>query len=121
MDNIEVVTTTSKKRNATESMDDAPIDEIKSIVQEIVSSTGNVKDKEREFQTKYSYFAERYPMLFKMACKPDFDMNRLNQIFGMMERVNKNEITYDNATKQFGQDMFNTYIKPNLDKMKQKK
>lgn len=111
----------SRKRSAIESMDDAPIEEIRAIVEEMIRSPGTVKDREREFQAKYPHFAERYPMLFKMACKPDFDQGRFDYILQMMTRVKNNDMSYDKATQQFGQDMFDTYIKPNLDKSKQKK
>lgn len=118
-DTIDV--TNNKKRTAEESVGDMTPLEIKEIVEVIVNSPGNIKEKERIYTTKYSHFVERYPMLFKMACKPDFDMSRLDYILGMMARVNTNELSYDNATKEFGQKMFDTYVKPNLDKMKKKK
>lgn len=111
----------NRKRNASESMSDIPIDEIKAIVEEMITSPGNIKNKEHTFQTKYPHFAERYPMLFKMACKPDFDKERFAYILDMMTRVQANDLSYDNATKEFGQNMFDTYIKPNLDKMSAKK
>lgn len=117
---METIITTSKKRTATESMADTPIDEIKTIVEEMITASGNTKDKERIFQGKYPHFAERYPMLFKMACKPEFDKERFAYILQMMSRVQTNEISYDSATKQFGQNMFDTYIKPNLANLKQK-
>lgn len=117
---METIITTSKKRPAAENMADAPIDEIKTIVEEMITSSGSLKEKERIFQNKYPHFAERYPMLFKMACKPDFDKDRFAYILQMMSRVQSNDISYDNATKQFGQDMFDTYIKPNLANFKQK-
>lgn len=110
----------NRKRPVDEGDNEIPITEVKEIVEEIISGNGNIKDKEREFQKKYPHFAERYPMLFKMACKPEFDRGRFEQILYMMSRVEKNEISYDNATKQFGQDMFDTYVKPNLHKMKNK-
>lgn len=117
---METIITTSKKRTATESMDDTPIDEIKAIVEEMITSSGSLKEKERTFQHKYPHFAERYPMLFKMACKPDFDKDRFAYILQMILRVKSNDISYDNATKQFGQDMFDTYVKPNLANFKRK-
>lgn len=111
----------SRKRTAVESMvEEMPVDEIRQIVQDIAGGSGTVKDKERTFKSKYPEFAERYPMLFKMACMPDFDMHRLETIFGMMGNVRRNEISYDDASKQFGQQMFDTYIKPNLSKLKRK-
>ena len=97
--------------------DDVDIQEIRDIIEEIIQSPGTVKDKERDFETKYPQFAEKYPFLFKTACKPDFDKTRLEQIFHMMGQVNANKMSYDTATKRFGQDMFDTYVKPNLNKL----
>lgn len=109
----------SRKRSAEDSMvEDMPVEEIRAIVQDIANSNGSVKDKERVFKAKYSYFVERYPMLFKMVCTPNFDMARLEQIFAMMANVRSNDMSYDDASKQFGQQMFDTYIKPNLGKLK---
>jgi hypothetical protein len=111
----------NRKRDTPESMsDDVDIQEIRTIIEEIVQSPGTVKDKERDFEMKYPQFAEKYPFLFKTACKPDFDKDRLEQIFRMMGQVKSNKMSYDTATKQFGQDMFDTYVKPNLNKMNKK-
>jgi len=108
----------NRKRDAPENMgDDTDIDEVKSIVEEIVRSPGTIKDKERMFEMRYPQFAERFPFLFKVACKPDFDRDRLEQIFHMMEQVKSNKLSYESATKRFGQDMYDTYVKPNLDKL----
>ncbi len=112
----------SRKRSSPDDMsDDVDINEVRQIVNEIVNSPGTIKDKERTFEMKYPAFAKRYPVLFKVACKPDFDKDRLEQIFDMMGMVQNNSISYDNATKQFGQQMFDTYVKPNLDKLGNKK
>lgn len=115
------MTASGKKRSSPEEMsDEVDIKEVREIVEEIVNSSGTVKDKERNFEMKYPDFVKRYPMLFKMACKPDFDKDRLEHIFQMMSMVQNNTISYDNATKQFGQQMFDTYVKPNIDKLGKK-
>jgi hypothetical protein len=108
-----------RKRTSPEEMsDDVDVDEVRGIVNEIINFSGTIKDKENEFERRYPQFVKRFPVLFKMACKPDFDMSRLEQIFLMMGMVKSNEMSYDDASKQFGQDMFNTYVKPNLQNKK---
>lgn len=111
---------TGRKRTSPEEMsDDVDVDEVRGVVNEIINFPGTMKEKENEFERKYPQFVKRFPVLFKMACKPDFDRARLEQIFMMMGMVKSNEMSYDDASKQFGQDMFNTYVKPNLDNKKQ--
>ena len=108
-----------RKRSSPEAMsDDVDINEVREIVEEIVSSPGSAKDKERSFEMKYPAFAKRYPMLFKVACRPDFDRARLEHIFHMMGLVKNNTISYEDASKRFGQEMFDTYVKPNIDRIK---
>ena len=108
-----------RKRSTPEEMsEDVNIDEVRSIVNEIVNSPGTIKDKERDFERKYPAFVQRFPMLFKMVCKPDFDTGRLEHIFHMMNQVKSNSMSYDAASQQFGQEMFNTYVKPTLKREK---
>lgn len=107
-----------KRTNPEDMSDDVDVDEVRNIVDEILAFNGSIKDKEHEFERKYPQFIKRFPVLFKMACKPDFDKSRLEQIFQMMGMVKSNAMSYDDASKQFGQDMFNTYVKPKLNDKK---
>lgn len=105
-----------KRTSPDEMSNDVDADEIREIVNEIIASPGTVREKETMYERKYPSFAKRFPVLLKMACKPDFDRTRLEQIFEMMGMVRNNEVTYEKATEQFGQQMFDTYVKPNLRK-----
>lgn len=108
----------NRKRSAPEDMsDDVDVDEVRGIIEEIVNSAGTNKDKERNFEMKYPQFVKRFPVLFKLACKPDFDKSRLEHIFHMMGLVKSNQLSYNNATEQFGKEMFDTYVKPNIAKL----
>lgn len=105
----------NRKRSSPEEInDDVNVNEIRMIVTEIIQNPGTIKEKEVAFERKYPSFAKRFPVLLKMACKPDFDMARLEHIFDMMGMVRTNQMTYDRATEQFGQQMFDTYVKPNI-------
>lgn len=88
--------------------------EIRTIVLEIACAAGSPKEKEAFFRKRHPEFAESYPALFEMACRPGFDMNRFIYMMEMREKVMQRERTVEDASMEVGQALFNEYVKPVL-------
>jgi hypothetical protein len=66
---------------------------------------------------KYGAFKERFPSLFQMLLldAEGFDERRLIQMLRLKERVSNNNISYQDASIQIGQQYFDEYVKPIVD------
>lgn len=92
--------------------DDKPSSaEIMSIVKEIYDFDGSHKQKESVFSKKYPEFAENYKMLFSMACDSSFDFDRLQYMLNLRDKIDTKEVTFEAASKEVGQAMFDVYVK----------
>lgn len=104
------------KRNEPEpESDPLSSEEILSIVTEIHESSGSSKEKQRIFRKKYADFAEKYPVLFEMSTKDDFDFERLKYMLSLRNRVDNQTISQYDASAQVGQNLYNTYVKDKID------
>lgn len=75
-------------------------------------------------QSKEGYLYEECPTLFKQCMEGSMEMDKLKYMLNMMEKVNKNESSYENVTKAVGERFAEEYINPlvkKLDKEKENK
>jgi hypothetical protein len=86
-------------------------DEMLRIVSEMCAYEGNERRKRAEFEVKYPDFVDRYPVLFKMACEPNFDVGRFKYMIGLRDDVLSRKTTLEDASKEVGQKMFDVYVK----------
>lgn len=93
-------------------------DDIRTIVYDIRSGCGTDKKKIDLYSKKYPEFAENYPHLFHLACEPKFDMAQLNYMLALRDSINNNERTFEDASKEVGEVMFDKYIKDKVQNMK---
>lgn len=93
-------------------MDGLSSSEIMRIVSEMQHSRLSEEQRKNFYSKRYVKFAERYRILFEMACRPDIDMQKLEYMLTMRERVLKGKVSIDNASKHVGQTMFDEYVKP---------
>jgi hypothetical protein len=56
-------------------------------------------------------FVEQYPTLFQMAVEPHFDMNQLNVMLGLLDRM-AGGMSQHQASVIVGQKLANDYINP---------
>lgn len=89
-------------------------DDIRAIVADIRAVCGMDKKKRDFCSKKYPEFAENYPHLFNLACEPKFDMNQLNYMLALRDSIDNNERTFEDASKEVGEVMFDKYIKDKL-------
>jgi|LakMenEpi03Aug12_release.lakeMendotaPanAssembly.Ray.scaffolds.fasta_scaffold04684_32 hypothetical protein len=63
-------------------------------------------------KTEFSFFSERYPMLFELAIRDDQDFNwtNLTYMLNMRNKIINDELTPENASKIVGNEWFNKYV-----------
>ena len=65
-------------------------------------------------QAAHAEFYKQYPKFFAKLMGPELDMAQVQYIVGMFEKVQHKKTSYDDASKQIGQKMFDQYVKPDL-------
>lgn len=81
---------------------------IKKIVQIIRES--DVTDKETHFQHIYKNFKKKYPMLYSACCKNSFDMKTLEYMLDMLDKIQNNEQSQQQASIEVGQKLFSQFV-----------
>lgn len=83
-----------------------------------LSITNNVEYRKR-LTDSYNDFAISYPALFNTIIDnpTQFDMNRLKQMLSMRKKIQNNDITYEEASTQIGQQYYDEFAKPIVDKI----
>ena len=68
---------------------------------------------------KYNDFAISYPALFNTITEnpKKFDINRLKQMLSMRKQVQNNNLSYEEASTQIGQQYYDEFAKPIVDKL----
>jgi hypothetical protein len=108
---------TKRTRDADESK--LSSDVILEIAKEIQDYTdGGPATKKDVFEKKYPEFAKNYHMLFAMLCENGngFDMTMLQYMLNLRDKIDTDKVSFDNASKEVGQKMFDIYVKPNVPK-----
>lgn len=71
----------------------------------------NEIDKYEAFKNDYSFFANRYPMLFELVIRNDnFNWDNLNYMLNMRSKIIEDKMTAESASKKVGEDWFNKYV-----------
>lgn len=107
------MTEPSRKRPGPDTADYGA-EEILETVQALQELRGSVKARQEAGRKMYPEFAERYPVLFEMACTPGFNMTRLRHMLGLRESVRSDHMSLDQASAQVGQELFNIYVKDSV-------
>lgn len=108
----------NKKNNKVEPLpeylDETQMDEdaIREVVMSIHASALPKEDKTTTFKEKYSTFADKYPMLFNMACSDDFDVTKFDYMMRIRKQIADRERTVENASAEIGKRFFGMYHKP---------
>jgi hypothetical protein len=84
---------------------------------EIIGKVRKIIDRDSSDATiellkkEYSFFAERYPILFDMVTrKEDFNWNYLNYFLNMRNKIIKDEITNEKASVIVGEEWFKKHV-----------
>lgn len=76
-----------------------------------IENTEFTDDNKKDFENNYKFFIERYPFLSDMSVKKDIDMNKLYYMLELRQNIIDNKITFDDASKKVGNEMFEEYHK----------
>lgn len=95
-------------------------EEILKIVDDIRSSDRIIDIKEH-FTQKYPVFAEKYPGLFEMCLRHDFDYRQFRFMLNALKKIETKEIDEFTASGAVGQQLFDKYVKDKVDMSKEKK
>lgn len=89
-------------------------------IREYIEKNGaaSLTDRVTKLKSDHAFFVERYPMLFDMCTKPDFNYENLNYFLQMRDRIIADKISADDASKQIGKEWFDKYV--DVSKLKKK-
>ena len=99
-------------------------DWIKTMVLLILDDIRELSDNDRnsiqvrqQIAMKYQTFFEKFPSLcMKLIDDGDsFEMERFDEMLGLMERVHSQELDLQDTTTEVGQQYFNRYVRPHID------
>ena len=104
------------------------VEQIKSFVYQLLTETDCLEDNRMreikkfaelrgKYQQKYMPLMMIYPALYNMIIEngKKFDLTQFEQMMTMISRVRRKEVTEESASKQFGEQMVEKYVKPKLD------
>lgn len=76
-----------------------------------INNTDISAANKKDFENNYKFFIERYPFLSDMSLKKDIDMDRLYYMLTLRQNIIDNKISFEDASKKVGNDMFEEYHK----------
>lgn len=86
-------------------------DKIKSIRLYLLNPNNNTYEQKIEYlKLTESFFIERYPFLFDMCIKEEFNYDTLNYFLNMRDNIINNKMTSEEASKKVGQEWFDKNI-----------
>ena len=90
-------------------------EEILTIVTEISQFNWSQKEKQRVYRKKFPEFVEKYPILFEMSTKDNFDFQRLKFMLSLRNGIDNQSISQHDASVKVGQVLYNAYVKDKVD------
>lgn len=94
-------------------------DEIRKIIADIRGMVGSEKRKRDLCEKKYPDFFVKCPHLCKLACEETFDFAQLDYMLAMRDSIDKKERSFEDASKEVGEVMFDKYIKDKISHLPQ--
>jgi hypothetical protein len=76
-----------------------------------IDKNGITETYKKDYEEKYKFFIERYPFLSDMAVKKDINYDTLYYMLDLRNKIIDNTITFEDASKVIGNDMYDKYQK----------
>lgn len=93
------------------------IQQIRSYLQKGGAAT--LEERIAQLKIEHAFFTERYPMLFEMCTRPDFDYNHLNYFLNKRDDIINDKVTSEEASVTVGKEWFDKFVdKSKLDTKK---
>lgn len=98
--------------------------EIRKTVQQIRAyiekgGAASLEDRLTQLQQEHSFFVERYPVLFEMCTRPDFNFNHLNYFLNKRDEIIQDKVTSEEQSKKVGKEWFDKFV--DVSKLESKK
>lgn len=105
----------TKENDKTFIQDGLSSDEIRKTIRNIreyIEKNGNttIEDRIEKLKVDYSFFLDRYPMLFDMCVRPSFDFNNLNYFLQKREEIINDRSSSEDVSAQIGKEWFDKYV-----------
>ena len=94
-----------------------PAGERKQYLNDMISQIDTYKASGRttdEIKTLMADFVEKYPRLFEMVSRANYDKTQINVMLRMLEKMGTGELSQHQASIIVGQKLTNTYVTPTL-------
>ena len=90
-------------------------------IREYIDKPGitTLEEKSAKLRQDYSFFNERYPLLFEMCIKPNFNYEHLNYFLRMRDNIINDKLSSEEASVQVGKEWFDKFV--DVSKLPQKK
>jgi hypothetical protein len=77
-----------------------------------IEKGGNVpiEDRIKQLQLDHAFFAERYPMLFDICTRNEFNHDHLNYFLKMRDEIINDKMSAEDASKTVGQQWFDKFV-----------
>jgi hypothetical protein len=95
-------------------------------IQEFIKDPVNIELKENDpnayedkISTNFKQLKEKYDIIYKIATSKVFearDYAILKMMLDKKDRIDNKEISEEDASKEIGQNLYNTYVNPFIDK-----
>lgn len=110
--NFDKMSESSNKQFVEDGMTTADIRKTVNNIRQYIEKGGStpLDDRIKKLQDDHAFFVERYPMLFDMCVRPDFDFNNLNYFLQKRDEIIENKVSCDEASKQIGKEWFDKYV-----------
>ena len=69
-----------------------------------------IEERVNQLKIEHSFFVERYPMLFDMCSRNDFNYDHLNYFLKMRDEVIADHVSSEDASKKVGTEWFNKFV-----------
>lgn len=68
------------------------------------------EDKIKYLELTEAFFVERYPFLFDMCTRDDFNYDNLNYFLNMRDAIINNQKSFEDASKEVGKEWFDKHF-----------
>lgn len=70
----------------------------------------SLEDRIAKLQQDHTFFANRYPALFDMATRPDFNYEYLNYFLNRRDQIIADKLSAEEASKIVGKEWFDKFV-----------
>jgi hypothetical protein len=98
--------------------------EIRKTVQQIRAyiekgGAASLEDRIAQLTLDHAFFAERYPVLFELCTRSDFNFNHLNYFLNKRDEIIQDKVSVEEQSKSVGKEWFDKFV--DVSKLEKKK